>query len=151
MASKKVMHTTAESDPTFGGLLNWHLARGTRADGSPPAKGVPWDNKSFARSVGSKSSEGAKSERTIRNWRNGATLPSSADFQAVLLVLFGGNQNYGEWKAALTDKYHAARPEVPEEPVSKPPLPSSASIPTKPSRCMGRDEDLKSVCRRVDS
>jgi tetratricopeptide (TPR) repeat protein len=139
------MDTIPEPDPTFGQLLDWHLARGTRADGSPTEKGVPWDNKNFAKSVGSKSTEGAKSERTIRNWRNGATLPSPADFLAILLALFGGSQDYAQWKAELTDKYHAARSQVPDEPVSGPFLPSNSSIPTKPPRCMGRDDDVKSV------
>jgi tetratricopeptide (TPR) repeat protein len=139
------MDTIPELDPPFGQLLDWHLARGTRADGSPMEKGVPWDNKNFAKSVGSKSTEGAKSERTIRNWRNGATLPSPADFLAILLGLFGGNQDYAQWKAELTDKYHTARSQVSDEPVSDPPVPPNASIPTKPPRCMGRDEEVNSV------
>jgi tetratricopeptide (TPR) repeat protein len=144
-ANHKTQDAVGWTTSSFSGLLDWHLARGTRADGSPAEKGVPWDNKNFARSVGSKSTEGAKSERTVRNWRNGATLPSPADFLAILLVLFGSNREYGEWKAELTDGYHAARSQVPDKPVYEPLLLTNASIPTKPPRCIGRDEDLESI------
>jgi tetratricopeptide (TPR) repeat protein len=143
MPSKKGMHATPKQDWTFGQMLDWHLARGTRADGSPKAKGVPWQNKNFANSVGTKSSEGSKTERTVRNWRNSETLPSPADFHAILLLLFGSNQDYAEWKAELTDKYHAPREQEADAPLDD--TPSNVSMPTKPPRCMGREEDLKSV------
>ncbi|MGD0334467.1 MAG: tetratricopeptide repeat protein [Xanthobacteraceae bacterium] len=136
------MQTVPEQGRTFGQLLDWQLERGTRPDGLQAKKGVPWGNKDFANSVGDKSSEPAKGERTIRNWRNGATLPSPADFHAILLVLFGVNEDYAEWKAELTDKYHAARTQMSDGPALGPALPS---LPAKPPRCIGRDEDLKSV------
>ena len=67
------MLDTNRSTWTFGQLLTWHLDNGTRPDGTPDAKGVPWQNKAFAIDVGKHSIEGTKDERTVRNWRNGET------------------------------------------------------------------------------
>ncbi|MBS0535538.1 MAG: tetratricopeptide repeat protein [Proteobacteria bacterium] len=128
---------------TFGQCLDWHLERGTRPDGTTAAKGVPWGNKDFAKAVGARSSEGVKNERTIRNWRNGDTRPSPTDFHAILLVLFGSNADYAGWKSELTDKYHTDRGVLPDS--APPALTRQVTRPTKPLRCLGRDDDLKPV------
>lgn len=98
MASKARMHTVT-SQTAFGALLDDHLKDGTRPGGSPGSKGVPWANKEFARAAGAESSEGEKNERTIRNWRNGETLPSPADLHAILQALFGGKPEHAECRA----------------------------------------------------
>src|SRR5258706_331424 len=96
MASKTRMPQHSERTMwTFGQTLDWHLKRGTRPDDA--SKGVPWGNKDFALSVGAESSEGPKNERTIRNWRNGETIPSPSDFHAIRLALFGGGADCDEW------------------------------------------------------
>ncbi len=143
MASKtRMLRTPDRAAWTFGQLLDWHLTSGTRPEGTPDAKGVPWQNKGFANSVGKESSEGIKNERTIRNWRNGETNPSPADFAAILLALFGGKPIYADWRAELTEKYHRARGEEGTQPASEA---LRSSLPTKPLRCLGRDEDLTAV------
>src|ERR1044072_8037025 len=137
MASRKRMTLDPDRQTTaFGQLLNWHLDRGTRPDGTPDEKGVPWQNKPFAIAIGQ------KTERTVRNWRNGETSPSPADLNAILQALFGGKPIYADWRTELTEKYHVARAET-QEPPTEPSSPSS--LPTKPPRCLGRDDELKSV------
>jgi tetratricopeptide (TPR) repeat protein len=145
MVLKTKMQVSPEPTWTFGQLLNWHLARGTRPAGVPTEKGVPWQNKDFANSVGKVSAEAAKGERTVRNWRNDDTSPSPADFAAILRVLFEGRPQYAGWQSELTEKYHAARAEGDGEPAAESQMPFAACVPTKPLRCLGREEDLKSV------
>lgn len=143
MASKsRMLENIDRSTWTFGQLLNWHLENGTRPDGTPGEKGVPWQNKTFAAEVGKHSAEGPKGDRTLRNWRNGETVPSPADFAGILQALFGGKPSYVDWRQELTEKYHAARGEGRELPTAPA---SPSSLPTKPLRCLGRDEELKSV------
>jgi tetratricopeptide (TPR) repeat protein len=128
---------------TFGQLLNWNLERGTRPEGEPDSKGVPWQNKAFALAVGKESPEGPKNERTIRNWRNGDTTPSPPDFAAILRALFGGKPAYADARAELTEAYHRKRVEDEAEADSS--TPQLSSLPTKPLRCLGRDDDLRAV------
>jgi tetratricopeptide (TPR) repeat protein len=145
MASKTRMQiATDRALWSFAQLLNWHLSHGTRPSGTPDQKGVPWQNKEFANSVGKESSEGSKSERTIRNWRNGDTSPSPADLSAILQALFGGKTIYANWRAELTNKYHPAHGEQ-EEPELSAPASPAPSLPVKPLRCLGRDDELKSI------
>jgi tetratricopeptide (TPR) repeat protein len=142
MASKTRMLSPNPTTSAFGRSLDQHLIDGTRPSGTPDSKGVPWQNKEFAKAVGEHSSEGPKSERTIRNWRNGETLPSPADLEGILQALFGGKPHYVDVRADLTDKYHRDRDrgEVTREPDAP-----RSSLPTKPLRCLGRDDDLRSV------
>ena len=140
----------------FGQSLDWHLERGTRPAGVPAAKGAPWTNKEFANAVGkAKNAAQAPSERTIRNWRHGETLPEPADFNAVLAALFGGKSDYVDWRAELTNKYHearAARDGGAEEPPARTQIATltpAVSVPTPPLRCLGRDEDLTAVIQAL--
>lgn len=143
-ASNARMQATPDPNWTFRQLLDWHVRRGTRPAGSPQSVGVPWENKEFARAVGAKSTESEKNERTIRNWRNGDTLPGSADLHGILQALFGGRPEYADWQSALSEKYHAALANEEDE-AETTVAPRNDSIPTRPLRCLGRDEDLKSV------
>lgn len=106
---------------------------------------MPWGNKEFANAVGAKSSEGVKNERTIRNWRKGDTHPSPADFHGIMLAIFGTNDDYAAWKSELTDKYHAGRNDDPDRPLPALAPQRIESRPTKPLRCLGRDDDLALV------
>jgi tetratricopeptide (TPR) repeat protein len=135
------MHTNEPISP-FAAALEDHLSRGTRPDGS--SSGVPWSNKEFANAVGAKSSEGAKDERTIRNWRNGKTVPGPADFHGILQALLGTGAEYADCRADLTGRYHTARGERQSEEGVAPPV-AKSTVPTKPLRCLGRDDDLKAV------
>src|SRR5687767_5693464 len=99
MASKTRMLSPDPMSSAFGRSLDQHLTNGLRPSGTPNSKGVPWQNKEFARIVGEHSSEGPKSERTIRNWRNGETLPSPADLEGILQALFGGKPIYADARA----------------------------------------------------
>ena len=146
MASKRRMQTISEHAVSpFGTVLDGHLVRGTRPDGTPSSRGVPWTNKEFAKAVGAKGTEGEKNERTIRNWRNGSTIPSPADLHAILQTLFGGKVEYAECRTQLNEKYQQARGDNRDKPDDPPQSSVHTSIPTKPLRCLGRDEDLKSV------
>src|SRR5581483_6924891 len=134
--------------------LGWHLDRGTRPAGTPESKGAPWTNKEFANAVGkAKNAAQAPSERTIRNWRNGDTLPEPADFNAILMALFGGKPDYVDWRQELTETYHAARSARDGgDENSQPADPATvrrAVLPTAPLRCLGRDEDLNAVVQAL--
>src|SRR6185503_16198866 len=61
---------------------------------------------------------------------------------AILKALFGGKPIYADARAELTESYHRVRREAEPEP-ELPSVPSS--LPTKPLRCLGRDDDLRSV------
>ncbi|MGB9367647.1 MAG: tetratricopeptide repeat protein [Xanthobacteraceae bacterium] len=145
MASKRRMLSPNPATSAFGRLLDQRLDDGTRPSGAPDSKGVPWPNKEFANAVGKHSTEGPKSERTIRNWRNGETLPSPADLEGILQALFGGKPAYVDARAELTEAYHRTRDEDDGKLDSKTPQASASSLPTKPLRCLGRDDDLRSV------
>lgn len=139
---------------TFGQLLDWHLQRGTRPAATSAEKGAPWGNKEFANAIGkAKNAAQPPSERTIRNWRHGETLPEPTDFNAVLTALFGGKSEYVDWRGELTNKYHQARAardgDADEALADASAMVLAGSVPTPPLRCLGRDEDLTAIIRAL--
>jgi hypothetical protein len=79
------------------------LERGTRPDTSPEKLGRRWALKQFAGEI-------AVTERTIRNWLAGASLPS--DISAIERALFGHNPSYDAWRNDLRNLYMLARSDV---------------------------------------
>jgi hypothetical protein len=101
------------SSLTFGQLLEWHLLRGTRPDGSSEGPGRKWTAKAFAEAVGC-------SDRTVRFWLRNEHLPPETE--TIERVLFGKNPAFAEWRLELR-RTHAAswanrkvsgRPDTPE-------------------------------------
>ena len=133
----------------FAALLDWHLERGTRPSGAPESKGAPWANKEFANEIGKVKRVQGPNERTIRNWRNGDTLPEPSDFAAIPRALFGGKPEYTAWQNDLTEKYHARRAHNQDELTGDRRQTFNISLPIKPPRCLGRDEDLAAVVQAL--
>jgi tetratricopeptide (TPR) repeat protein len=87
-----------------------------------------------------------ETDRSIRNWLNGQTVPN--DLASVERELFGDNPAHAEWRQELREKHWQAlqaRRETSVPPGSAFEASSLASLPKRPLRCLGRDEDLKAV------
>ena len=76
----------------FSVMLDWHLRRGTRPDGTPYRLGTSWSNQEFAKAIGI-------SEGTVRAWRGGQSFPSN--LKDVSSALFGENPLYDRWTLHL--------------------------------------------------
>lgn len=79
--TKKPPEPTLEQrvDWTFGRLLDWHLARGTRPPGMPQ---VQWEMKPFATAVGA-------TDKALREWRLEGVRPGGSYFDKILDTLLG--------------------------------------------------------------
>jgi hypothetical protein len=85
---------------TFGELLTWHMARGTRPQGRADAPGRPWSAKALA-------ADCKVSDRSVRAWRQDAAAP--ADIATLDRVLFGNNGSYGLWREELISAWSQAQ------------------------------------------
>jgi len=140
---------------TFGRLLEWHLARGTRP-GKVDHPGPGWSEKEFARAVG------IRTDRTIRNWLKNTNPPK--DTWKIEQALFGASDaRYSELRRELQQAHARACgiegddiaegggtsgvPGAAIEPQSDTgkPLPIS-NIPIRvPIHFMGRDDALAAI------
>lgn len=96
---------------------------------------VPWTNQRIAQKLGS-------TDRTIRNWRNGKTLPSIEDFGALIAELLGDGPAGQQMRQELQEAWMAARErsrasQVPDG--NWTPTPRSIS---RPQRWFGREQDV---------
>jgi TPR repeat protein len=96
-------------DGSFAELLDWHLRRGTRPNGSadPATLGTPWRDVDFAArlNVGGNGNDG---RRSVQGWRRGNNLPSRLDL--IEEALFGDNdETFKVWRAKLRDAYFKAK------------------------------------------
>jgi hypothetical protein len=96
MAHKFEPRNANRTDWSFSELLNWHLDRGTRADGNPETPGRPWTTKELARRL-------ETSDRTVRNWRWGRYLPQFVS--SVEQALFGDNPAYAAWRREFREAF----------------------------------------------
>ncbi len=106
---------------SFGQLLAWHLAQGTRPHPINTKPVLPWIESQFAQSVYDiepdsptyeKEFEAAK--RTIRNWKNGKIPSNKEDLdkkrvEKVFSLLFGNDANLCRWKADLEEALEFGR------------------------------------------
>jgi hypothetical protein len=90
----------ADAALSFGGLLSWHLNRGTRPDGLPDTEGLRWAVKEFAAAVG-------LSERSVRAWCADEYAPM--DLRPIERELFGNNLAYRDFRNELRRLYRLAR------------------------------------------
>jgi hypothetical protein len=92
-------HPGSETKLAFGKLLDFHLNRGTRPDGSLEITGKKWLKKLFAHAA-------QTTERTLTNWLNGTTLPDT--LEPIEAALFGANRKYETFRHELREKYRLA-------------------------------------------
>ena len=95
------------SDWRFAELLNWHLLRGTRPNGSvnPDTLGEQWKNKDFAVAVGG---YGDRPTRNLENWRNGENEPN--DLAPIEKAFFGTRlENFKAWRFDLRKAWKIAK------------------------------------------
>ena len=95
-------------DWSFAELLDWHLLRGTRPDGSPDPNtlGKEWDDDEFAAWIGFHANPYSRA-RNVQNWRNAYNLPD--DISAIDKGLFGENlEAFKSWRADLQKAYRLA-------------------------------------------
>jgi hypothetical protein len=94
----------------FHELLNWHLIRGTRPEGSvdPLVIGTRWEIKDFAGAVGDATAEG----RSVSNWQNAKNLPLSVTLTMIENALFGANRAFAVWRADLRNAHVLAQQEA---------------------------------------
>jgi predicted nucleotide-binding protein len=117
---------------SFGQLLDWHLNRGTRPDGTPSRIGRPWYNKEVAAAM-------YVGVDAVRNWRNGRSLP--AFLKILEEQIFGNNPTHEEWIDEFREKYVKESSRYSNVDYSVSPRTSSASIDPKAS--------LKNPGRRI--
>jgi hypothetical protein len=121
---------------SFAVLLSRHLDAGTRPNLKAGAVGQQWTAPDFARAADA-------SDRTVRNWRSGATLPKVEDLAFILDALFGDDARLRPDRSALQDAWDAAHAVraglgLPAAPSAMPDLPPIAC----PQRLFGRDADI---------
>jgi TIR domain len=87
----------------FGMLLKSHLARGTRPVATT---GEPWSYKSFADKIPSERTDAVVSPRSVSNWCNGRSLPTT--IEPILDALFG-REDKGPERAGLLKTFRDAR------------------------------------------
>ena len=96
-------------DVSFAQLLDWHLTRGTRPNGSAdPAKlGRQWGDAEFADCVGVGSRDNA-GRRSVQAWRRGDNVP--LHLAKLEKVLFGeGEEAFAVWRADLRAAHRQAK------------------------------------------
>lgn len=125
----------AESE-SFSALLSRHLEAGTRPNLKPGAVGGTWTAGAFGKAT-------QASDRTVRNWRSGGTLPDDRALGDILDALFGDDPRLAAEKRELReawDAQHLRRPGAAGSPaVAASPQPKP--IP-RPTRWIGRKTDL---------
>ena len=131
---------------TFGRWLVWHFERGTRPGGTLDREGKEWGPKEFADACG------YKSDRTVRYWLSGETLPS--DLRTVEAKLFGTDACYAEWRLELRRAHRRGRTVKAKKNVAVEAaeyLRADAGIPATnipirvPPHFVGRDEALAAI------
>lgn len=85
----------------FAARLSAHLDSGTRPGLKPGAVGGKWTAPAFGKAVG-------VSQRTVRNWRNGSTLPEAENIPFLLDALFGDEPGPAGERTALHEAWDAA-------------------------------------------
>jgi tetratricopeptide (TPR) repeat protein len=125
---------------TFGQLLSFHLERGTRPEGKPGDLGERWTAELFGEKLGVEA-------RSVRNWLADRNLPSAKYLALIEGGLFGDNPVYAEERAELRHSHGSARRAESRDAENAVPeaIAPSALLPTKPLRCLGRDDELKAV------
>ncbi|TLN04238.1 hypothetical protein FDZ74_14295, partial [bacterium] len=86
----------------FAALLSQHLSNGTRPGLRLGAVGNVWTARAFGRAT-------QVSERTVRNWRSGSTLPDDAGLQNILDALFGDDPSLVGARCALENAWDIAQ------------------------------------------
>ena len=76
---------------TFADLLNFHIGRGTRSNGSTVSSGKAWDLVELADAL-------KDNERNIRNWRAGQNIPPRRRRRAIEALFFGDNASFDDWR-----------------------------------------------------
>jgi tetratricopeptide (TPR) repeat protein len=135
---------------SFAQLLDWHFERGTRPGGKIDREGKQWGTKEFAAACG------YETDRTVRYWLAGKTLPS--DFATVETRLFGTDACYAEWRLELRHaerRDHALKKGVPAgiktDDRSAEPVAPITNIPVRvPAHFIGRDETLAAIETALD-
>ncbi len=142
VASKKPPTGRDESaPPPFFECLDFHLKFGTRPGGSPDRAGVEWTVKAFAEASG-------VDERTVRNWRIGATKPGSDDVARMEGILFGDDPAFAEWRAEFRTAPRVRRvkaktaPAAAAEAKSSPHKPRNLPFASLGSLFKGRADEL---------
>jgi hypothetical protein len=107
VARKPEPYSGDRSEWGFSELLEWHLKRGTRPNGGVQSVGRTWSTKEFAGHIGA-------TDRTVRNWRRGTTLPANID--AIDRVIFGDTREYAEWRIELREAFGRGNRDVEPEP-----------------------------------
>jgi hypothetical protein len=140
----------SEALQAFARLLQWHLDKGTRPDGSPDTEGAHWTAKEFSPAVG-------KSERAVRGWLKGETPPD--DPRPIERELFGTNFGYGQFRNELRRAYNSARSSSGDRghigPQREGADASTATGPESfihdPGLCLGRDAEIDQLAAGLAS
>jgi tetratricopeptide (TPR) repeat protein len=135
---------------SFAQLLDWHFERGTRPGGRIDREGKQWGTKEFAAACG------YETDRTVRYWLAGKTLPS--DFATVETRLFGTDACYAEWRLELRHaerRDHALKKGVPADietdDRSADSVAPITNVPVRvPAHFVGRDETLAAIESALD-
>lgn len=136
MARKPTGNEPETNEPkVWGELLKWHMARGTRPDGTPDVEGVPWTVPEFAAKLG-------VDERNVRNWRSGRP---TEFLNLIEQVLFGESASYVNFRSNLRRAHRLAKngsesiPIGPQSPIHDPGL------------CCGRDGEIARLVAKLVS
>lgn len=129
---------------TFGELLAWHLAWGTRPDCKIDEPNQPWVKSQFAQLVHEEGLDIKSSVRSLRNWTNHGRLPDAQDSDKVRRVfeeLFGDDPNLCHWKNDLEDALGQGRSNQAARIAHRDVVePFGVSQPT--AHFIGRDDDV---------
>jgi hypothetical protein len=99
------MDSSSQHPRDFSQLFDWHLNHGTRPQHSPSSQGIPWTSKEFSRAMVREIQKDV-TDRTIRNWRSGRTVPNDILFiESIEHLLFGENSEYQEWRSELRQTF----------------------------------------------
>jgi tetratricopeptide (TPR) repeat protein len=108
---------------------------------APDRAGVEWTVKAFAEASG-------VDERTVRNWRSGATKPGSDDVARMEGILFGDGPAFADWRAEFRTAPRVRRvkaktaPAVAAEEKSSPHKPRNLPFASLGSLFKGRSDEL---------
>lgn len=135
---------TYPHDGTFGRLLAWHLAWGTRPGSSTTEANTPWTESIFAGLVHGSSANLESAKRNVRNWKKGRLPDEKRDkerIENIFWELFGKDTKLLHWKADLEEalirgrKQQAAR-------IAKREVVEALNVPQPSELFMGRTEDV---------
>lgn len=93
-------------DRSFGALLTWHVAWGTRAQNDTTERNSPWTSADLASLIHAPGTRPDTAKKSFQNWRNQGRLPEASDadkIERLFSELFGNAPALRLWKEDLRD------------------------------------------------